>query len=361
MAVSGGFFNSKGLDRTYSAENFTDYLSSLICDGILDTYGENFDLSAGDGLNVIVGTGKAWIGGHYFVNDTPYGIDLAQYKDNSLPRYVSIAVVCDTSDDVRKIDFEVLVGKPAESPEIPTVGENEHRKGLRMYAVRLNPSATSLTRDDWYDFREDDGYCGYCKCILGKCKVSEMLEQMSELLAEVQELNSQVKIYNSTLNTVSNSIYQIQKRLGLLNYRTPDADGDGQVDAADASLTMSFYSWLMTHGLEIEGTTQKKWEYFLENDQHFDKEKIQKCVLPDTNCDGMVDSRDSGDILAFYSALSTGRYTGENGFKDFMYDQNGAIFNSAITGLRVMSKDDYEKLDEKKPDILYIVPSEGVV
>ena len=34
MAFSYGFFNSKNLDRTYTAENFNDYLGSIICDGI---------------------------------------------------------------------------------------------------------------------------------------------------------------------------------------------------------------------------------------------------------------------------------------------------------------------------------------
>lgn len=34
MAFSFGFFNSKNLDRTYTAENFNDYLGSIICDAI---------------------------------------------------------------------------------------------------------------------------------------------------------------------------------------------------------------------------------------------------------------------------------------------------------------------------------------
>ena len=33
MAFSYGFFNAKNLDRTYTAENFNDYLGSIICDG----------------------------------------------------------------------------------------------------------------------------------------------------------------------------------------------------------------------------------------------------------------------------------------------------------------------------------------
>lgn len=39
MAFSYGFFNAKNLDRTYTAENFCDYLGSIICNGIQDNYG----------------------------------------------------------------------------------------------------------------------------------------------------------------------------------------------------------------------------------------------------------------------------------------------------------------------------------
>ncbi|MDE6781240.1 MAG: leucine-rich repeat domain-containing protein, partial [Ruminococcus sp.] len=91
MAFHSGFFNSKGLDRTYTAENFTEYLSSIICNGILDTYGDNFALtSTGVGRQIVIGTGKAWINGHYFVNDEPYTIDYAGYKDPTFPRYISV-------------------------------------------------------------------------------------------------------------------------------------------------------------------------------------------------------------------------------------------------------------------------------
>ena len=59
MAFYSGFFNSKGLDRTYTAEDFTNYISSIICNGILDTYGQNFKLTAEpSGLKVNLGTGK---------------------------------------------------------------------------------------------------------------------------------------------------------------------------------------------------------------------------------------------------------------------------------------------------------------
>lgn len=151
MAFSSGFFNSKGLDRTYTAEDFTGYLSSIICNGILDTHGDCFSLTAADsGLVVRLGTGKAWINGHYFINDAQQTIDLAEYQDESLPRYVTIAIVCDTSEAVRDVYLEITPGTPAESPALPSFQYDENKKRLLMYAVRLNVGAFSLTDRDWY-------------------------------------------------------------------------------------------------------------------------------------------------------------------------------------------------------------------
>ena len=178
MAFYSGFFNSKGLDRTYTAEDFTSYLSSIICNGILDTYGQNFKLTAASsGLKVTLGTGKAWIDGHYFINDARYSIDLTSYQDESLPRYVAIAILLDVGESVRSVSLEITPGTPAENPSLPSLPSDENKTRLLMYAVRLNPGATELSERDWYDYREDKNVCGYCKCILGKCKVDKSIDK----------------------------------------------------------------------------------------------------------------------------------------------------------------------------------------
>ena len=92
MAFSYGFFNAKNMDRVYTAEDFTGYLSSIICNGIFDTYGDCFSVTATDGLSVQIGTGKAWINGHYFTSDSAYTLDLSKYVDESLSRYVTIGI-----------------------------------------------------------------------------------------------------------------------------------------------------------------------------------------------------------------------------------------------------------------------------
>ncbi len=210
MAFSCGFFNSKGLDRTYTAENFTSYLSSIICNGILDTYGQNFKLTAANsGLGVVLGTGKAWINVHYFINDSRYVIDLTSYQDESLPRYVGIAIYLDTTESVRSVTLKLFPGTPAENPSLPSIPQDADHVRLLMYAVRLNPGATELSDRDWYDYREDANVCGYCKCILGKCKVTDMQSQLAQLIAEVQENNQTIAELSHQVETLQTEVDDI--------------------------------------------------------------------------------------------------------------------------------------------------------
>lgn len=210
MAFHSGFFNSKNLDRTYTAENFNDYLSSIICNGIQDNYGDCFRLlAASSGLKVSVGRGKAWINGHYFINDARYSIDLSEYMDESLPRYVGIAIYLDTTESVRNVTLKLFPGTPAENPQLPSIPQDEDHVRLLMYAVRLNPGATELSERDWYDYREDRNVCGYCRCILGKCRVTEMLAQLAQIEADISEYNETVQALTTQVETLQTEVDDI--------------------------------------------------------------------------------------------------------------------------------------------------------
>ena len=121
MAFSSGFFNSKGLDRTYTAENFCDYLGSIICNGIQDNYGDCFKLTAASsGLKVTVGRGKAWINGHYFINDRTLS---TVYEDIRLNvRKMSKADLVDFIDKLFEQPTSVILdNKPSKSADHPTM------------------------------------------------------------------------------------------------------------------------------------------------------------------------------------------------------------------------------------------------
>ena len=145
MAIICGFFNSKGLDRTYTAEDFCDYLGSIICDGVQAPYGDCFALTT-SGMTATIGTGKAWIKGHYFISNDKYEIDLKQYQDDALPRVISIGIVLDTAEGVRDVKFEVIAGAPADIPAVPDIPEGGTRTRLHPLATMRSATATIWKR-----------------------------------------------------------------------------------------------------------------------------------------------------------------------------------------------------------------------
>ena len=199
MSFSFGFFNAKNMDRTYTAEDFTGYLSSIICNGVFDTYGDCFSVTAGSGLKVVIGTGKAWIDGHYFINDTAYTLDLTKYVDESLSRYVTIGISCDVSENIRACKLEVKSGTAATSPAIPTFEDTASKKHLTLAAVFLKGGTKSITDGNIRDMRENEEKCGYVKCVLGKCRVSEILSALSVYASTVQDLSSLVETLTQTV------------------------------------------------------------------------------------------------------------------------------------------------------------------
>ena len=203
MAFSSGFFNSKGMDRTYTAEDFCDYLSSMICDGVQDSYGDCFALSV-NGMTVTLGTGKAWIKGHYCINHDRFPIDMAQYKDGANPRYVSIGIMLDTSEAVRDVKLEVVAGVPSGNPAVPDIPSGGTRTVLHLYAVRVEPAGIT----DIIDYRDDPTRCGYCKCILGKCKVSELQEKLNQLLAEIQDNNNRIETLSNKIDEITGDVVE---------------------------------------------------------------------------------------------------------------------------------------------------------
>ncbi len=262
MAFYSGFFNSKGLDRTYTAENFTEYLGSIICNGILDTYGQNFKLTAASsGLKVTLGTGKAWIHAHYIITDARRRRDPTSYHYESLPRYVGITIYLDTTESVRSVTLKLFPGTPAENPSLPSIPQDADHVRLLMY-VRLNPGATELSDRDWYDYREDKNVCGYCKCILGKCKVTELMSQMAQLIAEISE-------YNKKIEDLTNKVEVLQTKG---DYLTGDIVETGEIGE-------NAYYVLYSNGRLLLRGSGATYDYEIGRSPFWEREDIRSLVI----------------------------------------------------------------------------------
>ena len=372
MAFSFGFFDSRGLDRTYTAENFCDYLGSLICNGIQDNYGDCFSVTANGDLMVKIGTGKAWINGHYFINDSPYTLDLSRYVDESMSKYLIVGAYCDVGDSYRKCDIEIKVGTAATTPTIPTFTNTQTRTYLTLAAIRLNAAATEIKQSNITDYRESLSKCGYVRCILGKCKVSEMLAEMVQIRQDLSgfkdgSLSDAVKeLQHYTFNTADKITFQNNDD-GRFFYK--DSDGNnvteeikiGGIPYQFAPNGVLQTGWRTVFGKRYyydpqNGNIKLGWVKYGDRmyyvslaegklvNQHrtidgkrywFDSYGVateSRCTnYPDADGDSYISASDATAVLRFSSACGVGEYTDdEDGWEKFLNDTYGEKSEKSI-------------------------------
>lgn len=114
--------------------------------------------------------------GHYFNNDEAHTLDLSSHVSGASNRYAAIGICCDT--DARKCS---LVVKTSDASVIPTFTDTNSQTYLTFAAVYLPAGVTSIIAADIVDLRADESRCGYVKCILGKCGITDLLAKIDEL------------------------------------------------------------------------------------------------------------------------------------------------------------------------------------
>lgn len=122
MAVTSGFFNSKNHDRLYDATQFSSFFDGLITDGVYQSIGDAFMVSAyADGNSaVLVGTGRAWFNRTWLVNDALLMLSLDP-PSTLLDRIDAIVLDIDRSEAVRANTIKVVKGEYSETAARPTL------------------------------------------------------------------------------------------------------------------------------------------------------------------------------------------------------------------------------------------------
>lgn len=143
MAFTCGFFNSENGDRKYNAEQMSAIFDGIIADGVFTTIGDHMAVSAGTGMQVLVGTGKAWFDHTWNVNDAAYPLAIAA-SDVTLSRIDAIVLETNHSDSVRLNKLRVVQGAVASSPAKPTLTNSEKVHQHPLAWVRVAPGVTQI-------------------------------------------------------------------------------------------------------------------------------------------------------------------------------------------------------------------------
>lgn len=120
MAFTFGFYNSLNGDRKYDAEQVSRIFDGLIKDGVYDTVGEMFMVTPVSGMNISVGSGRAWFNHTWNDNDSSLPLTVTP-SDISLNRYDTVVIEVNTNTSVRANSIKIVSGTPSSSPQKPTL------------------------------------------------------------------------------------------------------------------------------------------------------------------------------------------------------------------------------------------------
>lgn len=151
-------FNSINGDRKYKAEDFREYFSSFIGNGIFPNPSDCLQVMGNNNnMTVTIKAGKGWINGAIYTNtgDFILNIDVA---DGILNRIDRIALRFDTVG--RAITIAVKKGTFSSSPTPPELERDADFYELGLADIYIQAGAVQITQADITDLRLNKDLCG---------------------------------------------------------------------------------------------------------------------------------------------------------------------------------------------------------
>ena len=147
MSLTSGFFDSFNEDRKYNSLQFSSIFDGIISDGIYATYGDYFLVSPVSGMNIKVGTGRAWLDHTWTLNDADYPMTVED-AEVVLKRIDTVIIEVDRSNSGRINRLRILKGTPASTPVAPQLTKTESLKQYPLADILVKPNATEIVAAD---------------------------------------------------------------------------------------------------------------------------------------------------------------------------------------------------------------------
>lgn len=175
MAVTSGFYNSNQGDRKYNAEQMSSIFDGIIRDGVYATIGDVFIVSAVSGLNLTVGTGRAWFNHSWILNDALYPIT-GTTASAMLGRIDAVVIDVNGEDAVRESTIKYIEGTASGSPQPPTmINSGKHHQYPLAYITR--PAGSTSISASQIQNTVGTTICPFVMCPLETVDMSTLLQQ----------------------------------------------------------------------------------------------------------------------------------------------------------------------------------------
>ena len=167
--------NSINGDRKYKAEDFAQFFSTFIGNGIFVKPSDCLQiLAVSNSTNVIVRPGKAWVNGYYLINDEDYTLQISA-GDALLNRIDRVVIRLDFIQ--RKMSVEVKQGALSASPVAPTLKRDADAYELALADIYVAKGALTITQASITDTRLNNNLCGYMHAVVNQVDTTTIFNQ----------------------------------------------------------------------------------------------------------------------------------------------------------------------------------------
>lgn len=147
MSVTYGFYNSLNGDRKYNALQMSSIFDGIIEDGVFQSIGTAFAVTASSGNVVNVGIGRAWFNHTWTYNDAILPITLDE-TEVLLDRIDAVVIEVNSTESVRENSIKVVKGTPSSSPQRPTMESTTYIHQYPLAYIYRKAGATSIGTAD---------------------------------------------------------------------------------------------------------------------------------------------------------------------------------------------------------------------
>lgn len=179
--IKGYFFNAKKIDgeydRKYSSEDISNWLKSIVSNGVLANPSTNLKVIPKERLNIAVQAGEGWINGHKMVNTTEYALSI-EAANMSLPRIDRVVFALDYT--TREMRIYVKKGTPANNPVAPILAKTDTLIELALADILLPANTTIIETGMITDQRLNTQLCGVVHGLIDQVDTTGIFEQYQE-------------------------------------------------------------------------------------------------------------------------------------------------------------------------------------
>lgn len=175
MAISFGFFNSLNGDRTYDADQMSEYFDGLISNGVYESVGGALQVKAvtGGGMNVQVMPGRGVINCKWISNNSALILEVTA-AHAVLNRWTAVVMRLDIVN--RLMTITTKDGTPASTPTKPSMDNTASVVELCLAYIYVGAGVTSITQANITDMRGTSS-CGYVTGLIEQVDTSELFLQ----------------------------------------------------------------------------------------------------------------------------------------------------------------------------------------